>query len=61
MNVPMRECPSCALPVEEKAEVCPYCGYEFPVGSPMHRAVAWLMILLLLGSGLYALWAWLLR
>ena len=57
----MRECPSCALPVEEKAEVCPYCGYEFPATSPVHRAVAWLMILLLLGSGLYALWAWLLR
>ncbi|WP_243663908.1 zinc ribbon domain-containing protein [Rhodothermus marinus] len=57
----MRECPSCALPVEEKAEVCPYCGYEFPATPPVHRAVAWLMILLLLGSGLYALWAWLLR
>ncbi|ACY49675.1 zinc ribbon domain-containing protein [Rhodothermus marinus] len=57
----MRECPSCALPVEEEAEVCPYCGYEFPAASPVHRAVAWLMILLLLGSGLYALWAWLLR
>ncbi len=26
----VEECPSCALDVEAGAEVCPYCGYEFP-------------------------------
>ncbi|SHK28151.1 zinc ribbon domain-containing protein [Rhodothermus profundi] len=58
----MRECPACALPVaDEKASVCPYCGYEFPTAAPGQRVVAWLMILLLLSSGLYALLAWLLR
>lgn len=53
----MRECPSCALPVEEKSSRCPYCGYEFPVISPVQKALVWLMIALMLGFGLYALWA----
>src|SRR5574337_234539 len=25
-----KECPSCAMPVDEKSKVCPVCGYEFP-------------------------------
>ncbi|GIV58604.1 MAG: zinc ribbon domain-containing protein [Bacteroidetes bacterium] len=44
-----RECPSCALDVDAAAEVCPYCGYEFPVQK---RGVTWAavaMILLALG------------
>ncbi|GEM_PF-977089 len=56
----MRECPSCALPVEAKTSVCPYCGYEFPTTSMGQRIVAWLMILLLLGASFYVLLAWLL-
>ncbi|MDQ7039610.1 MAG: zinc ribbon domain-containing protein [Rhodothermus sp.] len=46
--------------MEAKTSVCPYCGYEFPTTSTGQRAVAWLMILLLLGASFYALLAWLL-
>jgi len=44
-----KECPSCALDVDADAEVCPYCGYEYPVQKPAIRYAAVLMVLLLLG------------
>jgi RNA polymerase subunit RPABC4/transcription elongation factor Spt4 len=25
-----RECPSCALEINEEADECPYCGYDLP-------------------------------
>ncbi len=25
-----KECPSCAMNVDDKSTVCPVCGYEFP-------------------------------
>ena len=41
----LRECPSCALDGPAEAEVCPYCGYEFPTPKPGHRPVTWAMII----------------
>lgn len=54
-----RECPSCGLAVAEDAEVCPYCGYEFPVPKAGVRMSAWLFVALMV---LFAvpLLAWLL-
>jgi hypothetical protein len=43
----MRECPSCALEVEKEAEVCPYCGYEFPRQKVSLKLAALLMAALL--------------
>ena len=54
-----RECPSCGFAVEQGAEVCPYCGYEFPVAKPGVTPMAWLFIALMVIFALPAL-AWLL-
>ena len=54
----LKECPSCALEVEAAADVCPYCGYEFPE----HRSgLKWAAILmaLLMAWPLYELLRWL--
>ena len=42
-----RECPSCGLAVADDAEVCPYCGYEFPVARRGTRSMAWLFVALM--------------
>ncbi len=47
-TMPERECPSCALPVDASAEVCPYCEYEFPRRSTGVKSMAWLFALLML-------------
>lgn len=39
-----RECPSCGLAAPEDADVCPYCGYEFPVRKTSMTASAWLFV-----------------
>jgi RNA polymerase subunit RPABC4/transcription elongation factor Spt4 len=43
--IPMgkKECPSCAMEVDEKSKECPICGYEFPESS---RTYAWIALLL---------------
>ena len=43
-----RECPSCALPIDESADVCPYCGYDLPQQKSSLRYVAILFALLML-------------
>lgn len=48
--MPKRECPSCAMSVDEKATVCPICGYEFPVKNKGFVIIA---IILLIVSLLY--------
>ncbi len=40
-----KECPSCAMEIDEKEKVCPICGYEFPPTKP---AYTWIAILLLI-------------
>lgn len=43
-----RECPSCALPIEADADVCPYCGYDLPrqKGSLKIAAIVFALLLL---------------
>lgn len=43
-----RECPSCALPVQADADVCPHCGYEFPTQKSSLKIAALIFALLLL-------------
>ena len=43
-----KECPGCALEADSDAEICPWCGYEFPEESRGVKLAAWLMILLVL-------------
>jgi len=42
------ECPSCALPIDDHEEVCPYCGYERPRDRPAWKIVAIIVALLLI-------------
>lgn len=48
MPDPQKECPACALDIDGEAEVCPYCGYEFPRQASSVKIVAVVMALLLL-------------
>lgn len=43
-----RECPSCALSIDARAETCPYCGYDLPRTSPSIKAAAIVFALLML-------------
>ncbi len=40
-----KECPSCAMEIDDKEKICPVCGYEFPEES---RAVKYLVIALII-------------
>lgn len=44
----MRECPSCALPIDGEADVCPHCGYDLPRQKSSLKLAALLFVLLLL-------------
>jgi RNA polymerase subunit RPABC4/transcription elongation factor Spt4 len=41
-----KECPSCAMEIDEKSKVCPICGYEFSIYSPWIKWVAIFLIVL---------------
>lgn len=43
-----KECPSCAMHVENRAETCPICGYEFPKQPLSLKIGVWLLIVLML-------------
>lgn len=43
-----RECPSCALPIDRDADVCPYCGYDLPKQKSSLKIAAVVMALLLI-------------
>jgi len=38
-----KECPSCAMMVNEKASICPICQYEFPTQA---KGLRWLALAL---------------
>jgi RNA polymerase subunit RPABC4/transcription elongation factor Spt4 len=42
------ECPSCAMMIDEKAQECPICGYEFPKQSSGLKWVAYFLLALIL-------------
>ena len=46
-NMEKKECPSCAMPVDKDADVCPICGYEFPKQSRALQVAAIIMIILM--------------
>lgn len=43
-----KECPSCAMHVDNRAESCPICGYEFPKQPVSLKIGVWLLIVLML-------------
>ncbi len=43
-----KECPGCAVEIDDDADVCPICGYELPKQPAGVRIMAWFMIILLI-------------
>ncbi|MCH6202067.1 hypothetical protein MMU07_20995 [Aquiflexum sp. LQ15W] len=43
-----KECPSCAMDIDSKAEFCPICEYHFPKTNPIYQWIAILLAILLL-------------
>jgi RNA polymerase subunit RPABC4/transcription elongation factor Spt4 len=41
-----KECPSCAMEIDEKESVCPYCHYEFPSESKMMKFTGIIIIII---------------
>ena len=50
VSMKKKECPSCAMMIHEKADVCPICGYEFP---KQNKIYFWVAVLLLVVVFLY--------
>lgn len=48
MSDDTKECPSCAMPVDKNAQVCPICGYEFPKQRKSVQIAAIIMLILML-------------
>lgn len=42
----LKECPGCAMEVDNQEDVCPICGYEFPKQSLSMTIAAIVMIIL---------------
>jgi hypothetical protein len=43
-----KECPSCAMEIDAKANVCPICSYEFPAKQGSLKWIALLLALFFL-------------
>jgi RNA polymerase subunit RPABC4/transcription elongation factor Spt4 len=43
-----KECPSCAMEIDDKSKACPICGYEFPASNSWLKWIALLLALLFL-------------
>ncbi|MBY0433467.1 MAG: hypothetical protein K2U26_05100 [Cyclobacteriaceae bacterium] len=50
-----KECPSCAMDIDDNLNVCPICGYEFPSTS---APIRWVAIVLMVLSFLLLLYQW---
>ena len=43
-----KECPNCAVEVEEGNRNCPICGYEFSQVKSRHHLFTWVAIILII-------------
>jgi len=43
-----KECPSCAMLIDERSRVCPICNYEFPVRQPLLKWIAIILLILII-------------
>jgi hypothetical protein len=48
-----KECPSCAMEIDEESRTCPICGYEFPQVQTGYKWIALMLLLLFLLMILY--------
>ncbi|MFN8335364.1 MAG: zinc ribbon domain-containing protein [Cyclobacteriaceae bacterium] len=50
-----KECPACAMEVDENTNVCPICGYEFTSTGGGRKWIAILLLALIVIALLYRL------
>jgi predicted amidophosphoribosyltransferase len=43
-----KECPSCAMPIDVKAKICPICNYEYPTHNRVYQVIAIILLLIFL-------------
>jgi hypothetical protein len=48
-----KECPACAMNIDETSSVCPVCGYEFPSKQRGLKTLAIALVLMFLFYILY--------
>jgi RNA polymerase subunit RPABC4/transcription elongation factor Spt4 len=48
MSSNKKECPSCAMEVDNDSKICPICSYEFPKQNPIYQWVAILVVIVFL-------------
>lgn len=41
-----KECPSCAMMIEQDAKECPICAYEYPQSNRLYPVVAIILVLI---------------
>ena len=41
-----KECPSCAMMIDESAKVCPVCNYEFTKPNRLYQIIAIVLIVI---------------
>ncbi|HMT28580.1 MAG TPA: hypothetical protein PKD91_04800 [Bacteroidia bacterium] len=47
VSMKKKECPSCAMMIHDKADVCPICGYEFPKRNKIISLVAIILLVVI--------------
>jgi len=43
-----KECPSCAMEIDDNSKICPICNYEFPQTKPTIRITAIILIIIMI-------------
>ncbi len=50
-----KECPSCAMEIDEKEKECPICQYEFPKTNKINPIVALIIVIAILFMLVYSI------
>ena len=50
LSMQIKECPSCAMEIDNRSKICPVCGYEFAYSRSMAGWVAILLVTIFLTS-----------
>ena len=41
-----KECPSCAMMIDNGAKICPICSYEYPQPNRLYQIIAIILVLI---------------
>lgn len=43
-----KECPSCAMEIDDNEKICPICNYEFPTQSKVFQTVGYVLLIIII-------------